>query len=255
MRTVTFTLQERIVLTPVELQIVLKPTLIITLVLFVLSGIGPEFFSFSGAWSRGFTATVFLVTGMVSGAVITPALLPYIPGREFALKGIIAGSLAGLVMLGVIPSATATFCAGLALFLFCVTISSFLAMNFTGTTPFTSPSGVEKEMKRHIPIQLLSLVLDEGKCIGCSMCTEVCPHHVLEMHQNKARIVDFNACMECGACVNNCPDGQPWGWLSQLHYPVLDKGQRKCILRRRRVLLKITRAHQSIRYPLLVCTL
>jgi hypothetical protein len=146
----------------VELQIVLKPALITALILFVLSGLGPGFFSFSDAWSRGITAMAFLVTGMVSGAVITPALLPLLPGREFALKGIISGSAAGLVMLGAIPSATASFSTGLALFLFSVTISSFLAMNFTGTTPFTSPSGVEKEMKRHIPVQLISLVVTAG---------------------------------------------------------------------------------------------
>jgi hypothetical protein len=162
MRTVTFSFIERIVLTPVELQIVLKPALITALIFFILSGLGPGFFSFSGAWSRGITATAFLLTGMVSGAVITPALLPYIPGREFALKGIIAGSLTGLVMLGVMSSAIPSFSAGLALFLFCLTISSFLAMNFTGTTPFTSPSGVEKEMKRHIPIQLVTLILAAG---------------------------------------------------------------------------------------------
>jgi len=34
-----------------------------------------------------------------------------------------------------------------------VAISSYLAMNFTGSTPFTSPSGVEKEMRRAIPLQ------------------------------------------------------------------------------------------------------
>jgi len=50
----------------------------------------------------------------------------------------------------------------LALFLFSVAISSFLAMNFTGTTPFTSPSGVEKEMKRYIPAQLGALVISSG---------------------------------------------------------------------------------------------
>ncbi|MBU0465218.1 MAG: 4Fe-4S binding protein [Proteobacteria bacterium] len=50
-----------------------------------------------------------------------------------------------------------------------------------------------------------SLVLDEEKCIGCSLCTEVCPQTVFEMRHNKAHIIDFNACMECGACVNNCP--------------------------------------------------
>jgi hypothetical protein len=162
MRAVTFTFSERIVLTPVELQIVLKPALITALILFVVSGMGPGFFSFTGAWSRGVIAFVALITGMVSGAVITPALLPYIPGREFALKGFIAGSFLGLVMLGLVPSATASPGTGLALFLFSITISSFLAMNFTGTTPFTSPSGVEKEMKRYIPIQLITLVLSTG---------------------------------------------------------------------------------------------
>ena len=50
-----------------------------------------------------------------------------------------------------------------------------------------------------------SLVLDKDKCIGCSLCAEVCPHGVFEIHQQKAHIVDFNACMECGACVTNCP--------------------------------------------------
>ena len=50
----------------------------------------------------------------------------------------------------------------MALFIFSVTISSYLAMNFTGSTPFTSPSGVEKEMKRYIPIQLAGLVISCG---------------------------------------------------------------------------------------------
>jgi len=52
-----------------------------------------------------------------------------------------------------------------------------------------------------------TLVLDPDKCVGCGLCTEVCPRAVFEMRQNKARIADFNACMECGACVNNCPSG------------------------------------------------
>ena len=57
---------------------------------------------------------------------------------------------------------------------------------------------------RHLD-DVSTLVLDYDKCIGCGLCTEVCPHAVFEMDQKKARIVDFNACMECGACVNNCP--------------------------------------------------
>jgi NAD-dependent dihydropyrimidine dehydrogenase PreA subunit len=57
---------------------------------------------------------------------------------------------------------------------------------------------------RHIE-DVSSLILDPEKCVGCSLCTQVCPQAVFEMRQDRAHIVDFNACMECGACVNNCP--------------------------------------------------
>ena len=50
-----------------------------------------------------------------------------------------------------------------------------------------------------------TLVLNQDMCIGCGLCTEVCPHNVFELKGDKAEIIDFNACMECGACVNNCP--------------------------------------------------
>lgn len=162
MRQVTFTLYERFILTPVEVQITLKPALITALVLFILSGFGPGIFSLSGAVERGVVCVAALLTGIVSGAFITPVLLPFIPSRQFALKGIITGSvLALLFMILTAPAVNGT--AGFpALFLFSVTVSSYLAMNFTGATPFTSPSGVEKEMKRYIPAQLVSLIIASG---------------------------------------------------------------------------------------------
>lgn len=50
-----------------------------------------------------------------------------------------------------------------------------------------------------------TLELDTQKCIGCRMCTEVCPHGIFVIEGKKARIVDRDACMECGACAKNCP--------------------------------------------------
>lgn len=50
-----------------------------------------------------------------------------------------------------------------------------------------------------------TLVIDQEKCVGCTLCTVVCPHAVFEMREKKAVIIDPDACMECGACVNNCP--------------------------------------------------
>lgn len=50
-----------------------------------------------------------------------------------------------------------------------------------------------------------TLQLDVGKCVGCGMCTTVCPHDVLALADGRARIEDRDACMECGACAQNCP--------------------------------------------------
>jgi NAD-dependent dihydropyrimidine dehydrogenase PreA subunit len=52
---------------------------------------------------------------------------------------------------------------------------------------------------------VVTLELDQDKCIGCSMCTAVCPHAVFEMETKKASITLKDSCMECGACAKNCP--------------------------------------------------
>ena len=54
---------------------------------------------------------------------------------------------------------------------------------------------------------VVSLQLYREKCNGCRLCTVVCPHHVFEMADRYAAIIDRDACMECGACARNCPEG------------------------------------------------
>ena len=60
-------------------------------------------------------------------------------------------------------------------------------------------------MKHRYLKDAATLKLDPAKCTGCGMCTKVCPHNVLSIHDKKVEIVDINACMECGACALNCP--------------------------------------------------
>lgn len=50
-----------------------------------------------------------------------------------------------------------------------------------------------------------TLKLKQDKCIGCGRCTEVCPHNVFVIEDNKANINQKDNCMECGACAKNCP--------------------------------------------------
>ena len=131
---------------------------------FLLSGIGSGIFSFSAAWQRGLMGVAALILGVISGAALVPALLPWIPGKSFALKGSITGLMTGFLIL--LFGFQATGWEWFALFLFTVSASSFLAMNFTGSTPYTSPSGVEKEMRRFIPLQAASVVLAAAAWIG-----------------------------------------------------------------------------------------
>ncbi|MBW2709104.1 MAG: 4Fe-4S binding protein [Deltaproteobacteria bacterium] len=52
---------------------------------------------------------------------------------------------------------------------------------------------------------VVTLALDQEKCVGCGMCLMVCPHEVLSMNNGCAGIENRDQCMECGACSRNCP--------------------------------------------------
>ena len=50
-----------------------------------------------------------------------------------------------------------------------------------------------------------TLAFDVDACVGCGICTMVCPHGIFAMADGKAQVVDKDDCMECGACATNCP--------------------------------------------------
>ena len=158
MRQVTFSLAERVVLIPVELSLIVKPSLAVVLAVFLLSGFGPDVFSLSAAWFRGVNGAIAYLTGVIAGAVAAPALLPWLPARQFYIKGILTGLLGGVLLTLVLGDRIAGRLETSALLLLAATVSSYAAMNFTGATPFTSPSGVEKEMRQGIPVQMAALL-------------------------------------------------------------------------------------------------
>jgi hypothetical protein len=79
-----------------------------------------------------------------------PALLPWIPGRAFAWKGWLLGFICALLVDTYYTWHVARPIGwSLALFYLLILppISSYLAMNFTGSSTYTSLSGVKKEMR------------------------------------------------------------------------------------------------------------
>ena len=157
MRQLTFSAAERIVLVPVELSLIVKPTMAVLLAIFLLSGIGPSVFSFSAAWARGLHGSSAYLLGVFAGAVVVPCLLPWLPSRRFYVKGMVTGLGAGLLASLFLENNVSPL-ESVSLVLLAATVSSYAAMNFTGATPYTSPSGVEKEMRQGIPVQAVALV-------------------------------------------------------------------------------------------------
>jgi acetyl-CoA decarbonylase/synthase complex subunit gamma len=110
----------------------------------------------SDALSFGIRSFALLVLGTFLGAVLTPILLPWVPGRAFALKGAITGVAVAFMLL---TSGYLSGLDGIAWLLLITATSSFLAMNFTGSSTYTSLSGVKKEMKIAVPTQIGASVI------------------------------------------------------------------------------------------------
>ena len=148
MREVTFSLRERAAVIPVELVLGWKPLLGAFAVAALLSLMGHGF-SLAAIWSRWMVAAGGTLLGLFCGSVLFPLLLPRLP-RVFSLGGAGLGLAGALTLPLFFPLAAWQTLAGAGLWT--VALSSWLSLNFTGSTPYTSPSGVEKEMRRAIPV-------------------------------------------------------------------------------------------------------
>lgn len=152
MRVVTFTLTERLALVPVEFVGAFRRwKALVPVALFALGWLFG-----GGTLARGAQPALAYVAGVVAGGIAVPVLLPWLPGRAFSLKGAIAGALAGAAVSLALGAPPLSIAAGT---LLAAAIASFVGLNFTGATPYTSPSGVEKELRRALPLQAAAAVI------------------------------------------------------------------------------------------------
>lgn len=157
MRLKTFTLKERAVLIPVELMEALKPSLIIAPILFLLGGMGGPSGFWANALNHGSFAVTAFFSAILAGAVIHPLLLPYLPGRAFSAKGLLIGLIVAVFLIYSRGIGLQTWAGRIEILGWLLTIpalTAYLAMNFTGCSTFTSLSGVQKEMRWALPLEI-----------------------------------------------------------------------------------------------------
>ncbi len=142
MRRVEFPLRDRLILIPVDIVQTLLPTLLAAVLFFFLGG-----------W----VSSLAVLTAVYSGIILFPIFLPWLPTHNFSTKGFILGALAA------IPFAVFVFLqhpgwvwwrqVGQALeyLLAMPAVTAFISLNFTGSSTFTSRSGVKREMFAYIP--------------------------------------------------------------------------------------------------------
>ncbi len=151
MKKVTFPVNERMKLVPMELVPALKYVPHIAFVLLILNVFGS-----APMLTETLLEIGLLLISIIIGTALTPMLLPYIPFRSFAAKGWILGIVSILPLIYIFEKGFTLVIIYLLLF---PPLSSYLALNFTGSSTYTNLSGVVKEMKYSLPLMIVSIVL------------------------------------------------------------------------------------------------
>ena len=162
MRRVSFGLPDRAVLIPAELAMWGRIALLVAAGLLLLSGLSAHGYSLAAVRTTGMTSAAMVLGLLAAAAILGPLLLPWLPGRAFSIKGAILGVLLviAIAALGLHPwrySGGWTHAA--AWVVLAPVIASFTVMNFTGATTFTSLSGVLREMRVAVPLQIAGAVI------------------------------------------------------------------------------------------------
>lgn len=153
MRQVTFNLKERAELIPVEVKNSIKYFLGLSLCLYILSFIGPN--SPSIRFSQNILAVAW---AFFLGTVAFPIVLPMLPFNRFTMKGWFLGIIGGLTYMaymGTRHHSNLFTLQTLGSFIGIQVIVSALGLIFTGSTPYTSYSNVDKETRKSLPYYLI----------------------------------------------------------------------------------------------------
>jgi NADH:ubiquinone oxidoreductase, NADH-binding (51 kD) subunit len=63
---------------------------------------------------------------------------------------------------------------------------------------------VDKKCPAGVCKSLLSYVIEEDQCKGCTLCSRVCPVGAIQGKVKEAHVIDQSKCIKCGACMEKC---------------------------------------------------
>jgi len=138
MRKINFNFTDRMVLAPVQLVHFGRYLVPAAALLYLL----------------GYRAdAAYTVGALLAGGALVPALLPWLPGRSFAVKSAAAGLLVTALIALAHDQTPAQFAARALIY---SAAASFVGLDFTGASTYTSLSGVKKEMRLAMPAHALA---------------------------------------------------------------------------------------------------
>lgn len=148
MRDVRFGFIDRAVLVPMEVRSGVRAWLGFALFALVYAGTTARGILFDAAWVRGWPLLALGAGAVLAGCALTPLALPLIPGRAFTFKGWLAGAAVTAALLhGAGLAARMDPWLVAASYAFFPAAAGFAAQQFTGSSTFTSLSGVRKEIR------------------------------------------------------------------------------------------------------------
>jgi hypothetical protein len=139
MRQVRFDWLDRVVLVPVEVANTLAPLAVAAAVAF---------------WLFGPRAALATAVSVWAGVILFPLVLPWLPTADLTIKGWILGTLVMLPFAWAnvpreLTAPWAQFAAFASTMLAPPVVTAYIALNFTGSTTYTSWTGVRKEINRY----------------------------------------------------------------------------------------------------------
>lgn len=152
MRKVRFPLLSRLEISLFEFTSALKWFLIAASAMLIATSFHDNSFNLEAGWGISKLFHLTLALSLSTGTFLFALLLPWLPARPFALKGFWLGASVITIFLVFFPGLNDSVHSLIAISATILAITMSFALAFTGSSTFTSLSGVRKETRRFLPI-------------------------------------------------------------------------------------------------------